>query len=310
MWAIAGYALGVVAGDYDNDGDLDLFVNNYGPDVLYRNHGDGTFENVAAPAGVSGGGSVGAGAGFLDADRDGDLDLFVANYLEFSEDKHLAPTMRGVPVYVSPQHYPPAATSCTATTATARSRTSARRRASVATRIGAWAWCAPTMTTTATPTSSSPTTWPTISCTENDGQGNFQEVALAAGVAYDMYGSPQGSMGVECGDYDNDGWLDFYQTSYQLQHAVLYRNLGGGRFEDVSFTTGAGAGTFAQVTWGSGLADFDNDGDRDLYVACGHLQDRVEEYDTSTSYRARNLLLMNTGDGNFVDAAPNKRATA
>jgi hypothetical protein len=126
-------------------------------------------------------------------------------------------------------------------------------------------------------------------------------VALLAGVACDGFGSPQGSMGVECGDYDNDGRLDFYQTSYQLQHAVLYRNLGGGQFEDVSFATGAGAGTYAQVTWGAGLIDFDNDGDRDLYVACGHLQDRVEEYDTSTSYRAQNVLLENLGDGHFRD---------
>lgn len=298
-----GYALGVAAGDYDNDGDLDLFVNNYGPDVLYRNLGDGTFENVAAPAGIRGGGSVGAGAGFLDADRDGDLDLFVANYLEFSEDKHLAPTMRGVPVYVSPQHYPPGRNQLYRNNGDG-SFTDISQAAGIG-RDANWGMgmvCADYDNDGDTDVFVANDVADNF-LYENDGQGNFQEIALTAGVAYDVYGSPQGSMGVECGDYDNDGWLDFYQTSYQLQHAVLYRNLGDGSFEDVSFASGAGAGTFAHVTWGSGLADFDNDGDRDLYVACGHLQVQVDEYDTSTSYRPRNRLLMNTGDGKFIDVS-------
>jgi hypothetical protein len=95
--------------------------------------------------------------------------------------------------------------------------------------------------------------------------------------------------------------LDFYQTSFQLQHAVLYRNLGEGRFEDCSFATGAAAGTYSQVTWGAGLVDFDNDSDRDLYVACGHLHDRVDEFDRTTSYLARNILLRNSDDGHFAD---------
>ena len=138
---------------------------------------------------------------------------------------------------------------------------------------------------------------------QNDGQGKFEEVGLTAGVAYDVFGSPQGSMGVDCGDYDNDGLLDFYQTSYQLQHAVLYRNFGAGMFQDVSAATGAGEGTVPNVTWGSGFVDFDNDGHRDLFVACGHLQDNIESYDRTTSYFARNILLRNTGDGQFVNVS-------
>ena len=124
-----------------------------------------------------------------------------------------------------------------------------------------------------------------------------------AGVAYDADGTEQGTMGVECADFDNDGLLDFYATSYQQQTATLYRNLGGGIFEDATALTGAGAGTRPHVTWGSGLVDFDNDGDRDLFVACGHLQDNVEQYDDSTSYHARNRLLINNGDGKFVDVS-------
>jgi len=299
----AGYALGVVAGDFDNDGDVDLFVNNDGSNVLYRNNGDGTFENVAAAAGVVGGDAVAAGAAFLDADGDGDLDLFVANYLHFSEERHLAPTIRGVPVYVSPQHYPPARNQLYRNNGDG-TFTDISDAAGIG-RDANWAMgmvCADYDNDGDTDVFVANDVADNF-LYENDGQGNFQEVGLSAGVAYDLYGSPQGSMGVECGDYDNDGWLDFYQTSYQLQHAVLFRNLGGGRFEDATFTSGAGAGTFAHVTWGSGLVDLDNDGDRDLFVACGHLQDRVEEYDASTSYQARNVLLSNAGDGRFVDVS-------
>jgi enediyne biosynthesis protein E4 len=132
-----------------------------------------------------------------------------------------------------------------------------------------------------------------ILCLRNDGKGRFEEVGLFTGLAYDLHGIGQGTMGVECGDYNNDGRLDFHMTSYQKQWATLYRNLGGGMFEDVTHIEGAGAGTFPQVTWGTGLVDFDNDGHRDLFIACGHLQDTVDLWDDTTSYHARNILLAN-----------------
>ena len=135
------------------------------------------------------------------------------------------------------------------------------------------------------------------------GRARFEERALVAGLAYDINGDDQGNMGVDCGDYDNDGLLDFYVTSYAEELALLYRNLGNGMFEDVTMTTGAGTGTLAPVTWGAGLVDFDNDGDRDIFVACGHLQDNVELYDNGASTDARNVLLMNTGHGKFVDVS-------
>jgi len=135
----------------------------------------------------------------------------------------------------------------------------------------------------------------------NDGTGRFEEVALVAGAAYNGYGDPLGNMGIDCGDYDNDGLLDFFSTSYQDQLPVLFHNLGGGVLEDVTVRTGAGAGTYACVKWGCGIVDFDNDGHRDLFVAMGHLQDFIDQYDKTTSYRARNVLLRNAGDGTFVD---------
>ena len=102
-----GFGLGVAAGDYDNDGDVDIYLNNYGANVLYRNNGNGSFTDVTREAGVANGSQVGSGACFLDMDRDGDLDLYVSNYLEFSYEKHVPHTVSGVPAYANPRYYQP-----------------------------------------------------------------------------------------------------------------------------------------------------------------------------------------------------------
>lgn len=137
----------------------------------------------------------------------------------------------------------------------------------------------------------------------NDGSGKFEEVALLSGVAYDLNGNSQGSMGVDCGDYDNDGWLDFYMTSFQEQFTALYHNAGKGIFQEVHLITGAGTGTHPYVTWGNSFVDFDNDGDRDIFIACGHLQVNIELIDDTSSYHVRNILLMNTGNGKFINVS-------
>ena len=138
---------------------------------------------------------------------------------------------------------------------------------------------------------------------QNDGRGVFEEVGLVSGLAYDLTGRAQGTMGVACGDFNNDGRLDFYVTSYQRDLATLYANGGGGIFQDVTRSTGAGDQTFAQVTWGNGMVDFDNDGDLDLFVACGHLHDNVALFDRTTSYRARNILLENEQGQRFINVS-------
>jgi tetratricopeptide (TPR) repeat protein len=299
----AGYGLGVTVADFDNDGFPDLFLNNFGPNVLYRNNGDGTFTDVTAEAGVAGGDEVGAGAAFLDATQTATWNFTWPTIWSSLPDQHLSKTIRGVPAYVSPKVYPPA-----------QDRLYRNQGdgtfADITDQSGIGGHVGWGMGMVAADYNNDGHTDVFIANDVaenflflNDGTGRFEEVGLVAGVAYDVYGSPQGSMGVDCGDVDNDGWLDFYQTSYQLQHAVLYRNLGDGHFEDVTLTTGAGAGTYAHVTWGIGIVDFDNSGHRDLFIACGHLQDRVDEYDLTTSYRANNVLLKNLGDGRFQDVS-------
>jgi hypothetical protein len=136
---------------------------------------------------------------------------------------------------------------------------------------------------------------------QNNGKRQFEQVGVIAGVAYDFNGQSYGSMAVGCGDYDNDGLLDFYVTSYALQSATLYKNLGDGMFEDLTASTGAGKGTFSNATWGTGFVDFDNDGDKDIFVAVGFLADNVDQYRDDITFRARNEVLMNTGDGKFIN---------
>jgi hypothetical protein len=137
---------------------------------------------------------------------------------------------------------------------------------------------------------------------QNNGDGTFTESGLVAGIAMDLHGSAQSAMGVTCGDYNNDGWLDLEMTTYENEVATLYENVGGVLFNDVTRVTGAGTGTLVNVTWGNGLVDFDNDGDLDLFIAVGHIDDNVDKYSDIAHYYAKNLLLMNQ-DGMFTDVS-------
>ena len=299
----SGYGLGVTVGDYDNDGDSDIYLNNYGPNVLYRNNGDGTFTDVATKSGVDCGFQLAAGTSFLDMDKDGDLDLYVSNYLEFSYEKHSTHTINGIQVYVGPGFY------LFTPDVLYRNNgdgtfTDVSEPSGVADH-GGWGMgmvCGDYDNDGDTDIFVANDMAGNL-LFENDGTGRFEEVGLIRGVAYDLNGEEHGSMGVDCGDYDNDGWLDFYVTSYQGQWATLYKNLGDGAFEDVTPVTGAGAGTLPHVTWGNSFVDFDNDGDRDIFIACGHLQDNIERYDDNAMYLVQNILLMNTGDGKFIDVS-------
>ncbi len=296
-----GYGLGVAAGDYDNDGDLDLYLNNFGPNVLYRNNGEGTFTDVTEEAGVANGDQVGAGTCFLDMDADGDLDLYVANYLVFSYDQHKTLTSNGVPLYANPRFYKPVSD-----TVFRNNGDGTFSNVSQSCGVGGHAGWGMGVVCADYDQDGDTDIFVANDVAENflwqnDGTGRFMEVGLISGVAYDMHGDEQGSMGVDCADFNNDGRLDFFQTSYQDQLATLYQNMGGGTFQDVTMTTGAGRQTLAAVTWGTGLVDFDNDGDRDLFIAQGHLQDNIALYDDARTYHQKNHLMENTGTGSYVD---------
>jgi len=296
-----GFGLGVTVGDYDNDGDLDLYLNNYGPNVLYRNNGDGTFTDVTEEAGLANGNLVGAGASFLDMDADGDLDLYVANYLEFSYDIHVERMVNGVPSYPVPRDYDPIPD-----TLYRNNGDGTFTDVSIISGVKQHAGTGMGMVSADYDGDGDTDVFVLNDVHanfffENDGTGNFEETAVLNGTAYNWNGIPNGSMGVDCADYDNDGLLDFFMTSYQGEMPVLYRNLGGGFLQDVTVPTGAGKELLAYVNWGTGLVDFDNDGDRDIFVANGHTEDNIELRDKNSAYRVRNRVLMNTGNGKFVD---------
>jgi hypothetical protein len=295
-----GFGLGVTAGDYDNDGDPDLYLNNFGPNVLYRNNGDRTFTDVTQQAGVGNGDIVGAGANFLDIENDGDLDLYVSNYVNFTYENHVPIIIGGERYQAGPQYYRPVPDTLFRNNGDG-TFTDISQSSGIASVAG------PGMATVC------------FDCDDdgdqdvfvchdgaanflfqNDGQGNFEEIGLYAGVAYDFYGKENSSMGVDCGDYNNDGLLDLFMTDYQAEMPVLYRNLGGGLFEDATSAARITNDLFPHVNWGTGMVDLDNDGDRDLFIACGHF-DRIEKIDDRTSLRIPNFVLMNTGDGRFLD---------
>jgi len=298
-----GYGLGVAVGDYDNDGDPDVYLNNFGPNVLYRNNGDGTFTDVTAQAGVANGDRVGAGACFLDVDLDGRLDLYVANYVKAPYEDHIMRLFGGYPRYPGPGDFEPDPD-------TLYRNNGDGTFTDVSLESGVAQYPGTGMGMVAFDCDDDGDT-DVFVCNDvkanflfqNDGHGRFQEIGLTAGVGYNLYANHTGSMGADCADYDNDGHLDLFMTSYQGELPVLYRNLGNGCFEDVTAMAGAGDGSFPYVNWGVGLVDFDNDGDRDAFVANGHVDDLIEFVDQTTSYYARNVLLMNTGRGRFVNVS-------
>ena len=295
-----GYALGCAVADYDNDGDEDIYITNYGPNVLLRNNGDGTFTDVTKEAGL-GDPSFGAGCSFLDYNRDGYADIYSNNYLEFDYAKFKPCTRSGVEVYCDPLHYP-----SVPDLLYRNNGDGTFTDVSEESGIGEYSGYGMGMVCSDFDLDGWTDVYVGNDVQEsylfhNNGDGTFEEIGLIAGVAYDLNGDEQGTMGTNAGDYDGDGLFDIISTNYQNQLATLYRNLGDLQFQDVTLIAGAGAGTLPLVTWGCGFPDFDNDGTRELFIAAGHLQDTVEQYDQSSTYKERNLLYRLKDDGTYED---------
>ena len=298
-----GFGLGVAVADFDNSGFPDIYVNNFGPNVLYRNNGDGTFTEVTAEAGVGCGNRVGAGAAFLDADSDGNVDLYVSNYFDFNFHNHVQRTIDGFPCYPSPLDFQPVPDFLYRNNGdgTFTDVSEASGIAKIA-GTGMGMVCGDFDNNGATDVFVVNDAHSNF-LFENDGSGRFAEVGLTRGLAYSFTGRANGNMGVDCGDFDNDGWLDLFSTSYTNEMPVLYRNLGQGVFEDATQATGAGAASLHHVNWGTGFVDFNNDGHRDLFIAQGSLDQNIQLWNNSTDFKLRNTLLMNTGDGRFTDVS-------
>ena len=300
-----GYGMGCAVGDYDNDGDLDLYVTNFGANVLYRNEGDGTFADVTGAAQVGDEG-WGASAAFADIDRDGFVDLYVGNYHNFSIANHrvCAEGGSGLQLYCGPEAFDGVpdvlyrnegdGTFADITVAAGLGSAEGKELGVVFGDVDL---------------DGDPDLYLANDKTLNflylnDGTGHFAEEALLAGVAYNEDGDVEAGMGVDMGDYDNDGDPDLFVTNFQWETNTLYnsKNLGDGTFVDETFLAGLGKGTIAYLAWGTRFFDADNDGDRDLFIANGHLESDVEQYENAT-FPQRNQLFLNTGDGRFEEYA-------
>ncbi len=298
-----GWGMGVTAADYDNDGWPDLYVVNYGSNTLYRNRGDGTFEDVTAKAGV-GDPAWGSSAAFADYDRDGWLDLYVANYVQFDAAHPPAPKCRyrGIEVHCGPKGMIAAADVLYHNNRDGTFSdvsTAAGTRVSPAYGLGvAWADFDDDGDPDLFVANDSMANF----LFENRGGGQFEEVGLSAGVAFNDDGNAQAGMGVAVGDFDGDGKLDIYVTNFADDYNTLYQNQGGLIFRDVTYAAGLGFPTWQDLAWGTFFFDFNNDGLPDLFAANGHIYPQVERYQTGSHFLQPNRLFLNAGQGKFKEA--------
>ena len=304
----AGWASAVTVGDYDNDGFDDIFVTYYGHNVLYHNNGDGTFSDMTEKGGL-GQASVryGSGCTWVDYDRDGRLDLFVANYLNTTLEKLPKPgenadcTWKGVPVNCGPRGLPTGFVQLFHNNGDG-TFTEVSKASGVAAASGSYPM-------TAVAADYDNDGWPDIyvACDStpswlfrNQHDGTFREEALERGVALSEDGFEQAGMGIGVGDYDLDGNLDIFKTNFADDTNVLYRNDGKGNFDDVTIRAGIGVEN-RYVGWGTGIVDLDNDGFPDLFIATGGVYPEVERKVPSYPFRTPRLVFRNLGDGRFEE---------
>ncbi len=303
-----GWASAVTVGDYNNDGFDDLFVTYWGQNALYRNNGDGTFTDVAREAGLAGETGVwNSGCSFVDYDRDGHLDLFVAQYVEFDPKTAIRPEQdpncnwKGIPVNCGPRGLRPGRQRLFHNDGHGRFRDVSVASGISKTR-GGYA-----MTVVAADFDNDG--WPDIyvACDStasylfrNRHDGTFQEEALERGAALSEDGMEQAGMGVGIGDFNLDGNLDLFKTHFADDTPVLWRNDGAGNFEDVTVASGLGVET-RYIGWGAGIVDLDNDGYPDLFNVTGNVYPEIEKKLPEYPLKTPRLLFHNLGNGKFEE---------
>jgi hypothetical protein len=301
-----GWASAVTVGDYDNDGFDDLFITFWGQNVLYRNNGKGGFEDVTKQAGLlEQRRRWGSGCTWVDYDRDGHLDLFVANYLEFDLETTPKPGeesfcfFHGEPVNCGPRGLPPAKCSLyrnngdgTFTDVSVEAGVDAARGSFGMTAVAADfdddGWADIYVACDSTPSF----------YFQNNRDGTFTEDALIRGVALNEDGSEQAGMGLGVGDFDLDGALDIFKTHFSDDTDVLYRNEGDGMFTDVTMAARIGVET-RFTAWGAGIEDLDNDGLPDLFLVTGSIYPELEQKLPAYPYKTPRVIFRNLGDGRF-----------
>jgi hypothetical protein len=310
------WGFGVVAADYDSDGDTDLYVSNFGPNRLYRNNGDGTFSDVALSAGVQLAEYMTTGGTFGDYDHDGLLDLFVCGYAQF--DPANPPRggvdvplnycrFRGVDVMCGPRGLPGARDFLFHNNGDG-TFAEVGEKAGVDDRQGFYGfspafvdvdddgWVDLVVANDSTPNY----------LYINQRDGTFRDVSYLSGFALNQDGRAQAGMGLGIGDYNLDGRIDFLVAHFSDDYCTLYQNQGDTFFIDVSYESGIASGTIPFVSWGTGFVDYDNDGLEDIFFANGHVYPVVDEHRWGTTWKERPLLFRNQDGKTFqeVPAAP------
>ncbi len=307
-----GWGQGVCIGDYDNDGFDDLFVTYWGQNVLYHNNGDGTFTDVTAKAGLMQRGPRprwNTGCCFVDYDKDGHLDLFIANYVDL--DLSQTPAMgagkycqwKGIPVMCGPRGLP-GATNILYHNNGDGTFQDVSAKSGILKTSGHYAF-------TALTGDFDNDGWPDIyvACDStpsilyhNNHDGSFTDIAIPSGCAYNEDGQEQAGMGASAGDYNCDGWLDIFKTNFSDDTSSLYRNNGDGTFTDATFAAGMGLNT-RYLGWGCGFVDIDNDGWLDVFQANGHVYPELEKAGLDTPFKEPKILYRNLRNGRFEDVS-------